>query len=175
MATADFTASNLTTEQIERFWSYVARGGETDCWLWQRGRTRASYGMFHPVHGASLLTHRLSWALLRGPIPDGIEVCHDCPGGDNPACVNPAHLWLGSHGDNMRDAFAKGRMVERDANAMCRGSRHGMSTLVEADIIAMRATYAAGGVSMRALARRFHVTQANVSCIIARKTWKHVS
>ena len=174
MATADHIASTLTTEQINRFWSYVSKAEGAGCWLWTRGKTKAGYGVFHPSHGVSCNAHRLSWLLTHGPIAEGLEVCHNCPGGDNPACCNPFHLWLGTHAQNLRDAFAKGRMADRDESPVCKGSRHGMSALVEADVVALRAAYAAGGVSTRELARRYGVSQATLWAIIKRKTWAHV-
>lgn len=77
---------------------------DTGCWLWPSKR----YGRLAFRKTTTIYAHRVAWMLHRGPIPAGQEVMHDCPAGDNPRCVNPEHLRLGSHGDNMRDAFAKG-------------------------------------------------------------------
>lgn len=93
----------------ERFWSFVDRSGDPDaCWLWTGYLTTSGYGEIS-VANRRRWSHRIAWELLRGPIPPGIEVCHNCPDGDNPACCNPAHLFLGTHADNMRDMWAKGR------------------------------------------------------------------
>jgi hypothetical protein len=86
------------------FLSKVDRSGE--CWLWKRGRNRRGYGRY-AVRGRHVAAHRFSWELHNGPIPDGLFVLHNCPGGDNPSCVNPAHLWLGTHEENMADMLAK--------------------------------------------------------------------
>ena len=86
----------------QRFWEKVLK--TESCWIWV-GCKQSGYGFIFGVGGA----HRAAWKLLRGEIPDGMEVLHNCPGGDNPACVNPAHLWLGTHADNMRDMKEKGR------------------------------------------------------------------
>jgi hypothetical protein len=75
----------------ERFWSKVRK--TESCWLWT-GAGGGHYGRL--VRGGRLdLSHRVSWELHNGPIPDGLFVLHNCPGGDTPACVNPDHLWLG--------------------------------------------------------------------------------
>jgi len=87
-----------------RFWARVDKSG--DCWMWRGSRRRDGYGVIH-VHGKMLMTHRYSFMLANGPIPAGSLVMHSC---DVPACVNPAHLRLGSHFDNTLDAALKGRM-----------------------------------------------------------------
>jgi hypothetical protein len=85
-----------------RFWAKATRGG---CWLWQGYRDRDGYGHHH-YNGRRWRAHRLAWTLARGPIPGGLYVCHRC---DNPPCVNPAHLELGTQKENIGDCLAKGR------------------------------------------------------------------
>jgi hypothetical protein len=89
----------------DRFWSFVDR--TSHCWLW-KGATngRAGYGIFYVTHGVRRAAHRFSYELANGALGDGLHVCHAC---DTPSCVNPSHLFAGSHADNMRDCFAKGR------------------------------------------------------------------
>ena len=91
----------------ERFWRHVDKAG--DCWLWTKAVDSRGYGRFG-LKGANaggwVLAHRYAFQLTRGPIPDGMHVCHTC---DVRNCVNPDHLFLGTALDNMRDMIAKGR------------------------------------------------------------------
>lgn len=89
-----------------RFWEKV-RTQPDGCWEWQGGRARFGHGLIHTGPGARLSqAHRVSWELNVGPVPPGACVLHRC---DNPPCVNPAHLFLGTKHDNIRDMVAKGR------------------------------------------------------------------
>lgn len=102
----------LTLE--DRFWSKVAIiDDETSCWEWQASRFSTDYGQFQRG-GRPHLAHRIAWVLKNGEIPDGLCVCHQC---DNPLCVRPEHLWLGTHQDNSNDCVAKDRQAQ--------GSSHG--------------------------------------------------
>ena len=86
----------------ERFWRFVDKGAE--CWAWNGTRGNGGYGMFKGTKTG--LAHRMSYTLANGPIPIGLDVLHRC---DNPPCVNPAHLFLGTNSDNQQDCIAKGR------------------------------------------------------------------
>ena len=135
-------------EIIERFWKHVQRCEHgTDCaaccWLWTASYSRDGYGQFR-LHTAykrpdgkarRLSTHRLSWMLTAGDIPEGLCVLHNCPGKDNRLCVNPAHLWLGTIMDNTHDAMRKGDFPFGDRNGLRKhpgsaasGMRHGSRT-----------------------------------------------
>lgn len=88
----------------ERLW---ARTTKTEgCWLWDGSRNRDGYGTIGNGNTGSMLTHRAAWIVTNGPIPAGLNVCHSC---DNPRCVRPDHLFLGTQYDNIQDCYAKGR------------------------------------------------------------------
>jgi hypothetical protein len=91
--------------RLDRFMRHVQKvdGG---CWLWMAHRNPWGYGRFHYTRNKPILAHRAAWRIFRGEIPPGLLVCHSC---DNPACVKPDHLWLGTNLDNQRDSKRKGR------------------------------------------------------------------
>lgn len=98
--------SHLGRTLEERFWSKVDKSGS--CWVWTASKSPKGYGKIG-IKNVPRLAHRVSYELANGPIPDGLMVCHNCPDGDNPACVNPAHLFLGTNTDNVQDMIKKGR------------------------------------------------------------------
>lgn len=110
---------NLTAKDRERFERRIRR---TDgCWLWQGFRNHKGYGHF-AIHGRDYKAHRVAFELATGRHPGRLLVCHSC---DNPPCVNPAHLWLGTMSDNALDMHAKGRAPEiRTTPARCRKCGH---------------------------------------------------
>jgi hypothetical protein len=148
---------------IDKFWSRVAKGADDECWFWT-GTLVRGYGHITEKRGQWVYAHRFSYELAYGPIPDGLFVCHNCPGGDARNCVNPAHLWLGSPADNIRDMDAKGRRAH--------GERAGGAKLTDEKVRAIRQRYAAGGVTHRGLAKEYGVSQSLIQGIVLGKTWR---
>lgn len=90
---------------VAKFWSRVdIPRKDALCWTWTAAKIKG-YGTMN-VGGKNCGAHRIAWELFNGPIPDGLHACHHC---DNPSCVNPSHIFLGTHQDNMADKQAKGR------------------------------------------------------------------
>jgi hypothetical protein len=152
----------------ERFWSKVDKSGE--CWVWTASTGRFGYGQFMTVEDGmrrNNKAHRFAWELTNGPIPAGKLVLHSC---DNPACVKPAHLFLGSQDDNMRDMREKGRSVHWKRS----GTRHRQFRLTEDEVREIRAA-SSGGESNRSIAPRFGIHHGYVSQITTRRVWKDVA
>lgn len=158
---------------VNRFWKQVTKT-ET-CWIWAGHRNSEGYGFVRPDNTTrQIQAHRLAYALLRGVIPSGMCVCHHC---DNPPCVRPDHLFLGTNKDNVRDAVQKGRMAIGEANAN--------ATLTLAEVLEIRERYAAlpmspGGKRKRngaieALIKDYsHVSRTTIYCVATGQTWKHL-
>jgi len=129
---------SVPQRDVDRFWIKVAKSPDPDgCWLWIAGTFDSGYGAFR-FHNRLRRTHRLAYEWLVGPIPDGSQVLHKCPDGGNRRCVNPAHLALGTHEENMRDRDVDGRTARGDRNGtrlhperLARGERNGKHTKPE--------------------------------------------
>lgn len=130
------------------FWDRVDKAGPDDCWLWTAA-TSGGYGRLWSK-GRMVYAHRLAYEMSVGEIPDGLEVCHTC---DTPLCVNPAHLWLGTHQQNMIDMARKGRT-------------HGKGRiLTDADVRSIRSRRTAGE-PVRDLAAEYGVHTVTVYNIV---------
>jgi hypothetical protein len=160
----------IVRDQLQRFWAKVEK---TDgCWVWTGGKFVRGYGSFRPGRrgDASVRAHRFSWELTNGPIPEGMIVCHRC---DNPSCVRPDHLFLGTNQDNTTDARRKGRLrPPRTAfERRSRGEKHWAAKLTWATVAAIR-TAASAGQSQRSLARRYGVNRVTIRNVVRGTTWK---
>lgn len=183
-----------------RFWAKVCRDGPAPthcpdlgpCWLWMASLQPNGYGIFSTQNPRVYGAHRMSWTLAFGPIPDGLHVLHRC---DVRHCVRPAHLFLGTPADNMRDMQSKGRKAtggrngarlhpERlprgevhpariDPSYLARGERQGSAKLTADDVVAIRVAYA-DGARLVALADRFGVTEGAILNAIRGTTWAHI-
>lgn len=154
-----------TRPEAERFWSKVDRQNPDECWEWQAARMPDGYGAFGRTGSGSgsVRAHRWSYENAYGAIPEGMHICHHC---DNPPCVNPAHLFVGTRNDNMRDMVAKGRSRK--------GERHNQVQLTESQVLEIRREWAAGGQTQTQIAVRFNTNKANVSQIVRGKKWQHL-
>lgn len=164
----------MTEKQRRRFMEKVIPEPMSGCWLWVAGANARGYGSVN-CGGASHLAHRLSWRMHRGEIPDGLSVCHRC---DNPSCVNPDHLFLGTHAENMADRNRKGRVASGPRSGAwkstwkrCAGERHPKAKLTEDAVREIRASTD----PERALAARYGVSKATISNVRLNKGWAHVA
>lgn len=147
----------------ERFWRYVMK--TESCWEWTGGKGRFGYGAIQVGGKGSpkIPAHRLSYKMHVGPIPDGLFVMHTC---DNPSCVNPDHLQLGTPKDNTHDMIAKGR--QRVVAPV--GEKNGKSKLT-----AELAKYIKFSLSTNAeLARELNLSPNCIRGVRTGRTWKHV-
>lgn len=158
----------IEQKYIDRFWNKVEK---TDlCWLWQGGRHPDGYGIYK-VNGQAWQAHRFS-SLLDGRNPKGWCVCHHC---DNPACVRPSHLFLGTHKDNMRDMMAKGR------NRQPKGEQNGFSKLTADIVISIRNdcdNIIRNGRfprnTLNSLSKKYNISTGHIRDIACRRSWKHI-
>lgn len=135
--------------------------GPDECWPWTGAKRQNGYG-HKGWRGKQYLAHRWMYERRVGPIPEGMVVCHAC---DNKWCVNPAHLFVGTQKDNVRDMYAKNRQADR------KGEKCGTSKLTEKEVLEIRAASDAKNV---ALAKQYGVSASLISQIRNRKTWTHI-
>jgi hypothetical protein len=143
------------------FWPYVSKS--STCWIWQGGINHFGYGVYC-TNSTLMGAHRFSYILENGPIPKGMVICHKC---DNPPCVNPDHLFLGTPSDNLRDMVQKGRNAK--------GEKSGNAKLSVEQVKTIRDSFARGELTKTQLARIYHVTFTNIHYIIGRKIWTEVA
>ncbi len=156
-------------EQIARFWSRVAKAN--GCWEWTAKRYPSGYGRFYTTGPDGVGAHCFSYELANGSIPKGMFVCHQC---DNPACVNPAHLFLGTPRENSQDAIRKGRWTN-PPHCPRPGESNSQAKLTESEVRRMRALHETGEYTYYELAAQFRISYQNVHLIVMRKRWKHVA
>ena len=155
--------AHRTRPGVERFWEKVDRGGgPAACWTWGASCDPKGYGQFNQGNHVCEGAHIIAWELTHGPIPAGLCVLHRC---DNPPCVNPAHLFLGTIADNNADMMAKGRHA--------RGSGHGNARLTEDGVMSARAMRREGRL-YREIGAALGVSEATIRYALQRG-WRHVA
>lgn len=156
----------------DRFWTKVNIKSPEECWEWTAWKNKdysgsgfiLSYGRIRH-NGSVKVASRVAWELTYGEIPEGMLVLHKC---DNPPCVNPNHLFLGTSSDNTIDAINKGRRKIRNGNQV------NTSKLNESQVIEIRKKHKQGGISLAQLGREYGVRITSIHAIIHRRAWKHV-
>lgn len=149
----------------ERFWAKVDKQSPEECWLWTASTYQNGYGQLGIEHGNHTSAHRFSYEIHYGKIPNGRVVMHTC---DNPRCVNPAHLKLGTQQDNVGDMHQKRR------NRQPKGERQRSAKLTETQVLQVRTLYDQGGYTFVQLAQMMNVTTTAIREIVRRNTWKHI-
>lgn len=133
------------------------------CWIWKGAISGTrGYGQIG-FEGRRLYAHRASFEIYKGEIPEGLLICHEC---DNPSCVNPEHLFLGTYKDNMQDCSKKGRMRQEE--------KIGWSVLKTEDVILIRELHKTGKYSFPQLAKRFGVHTITIFDVVKKRNWKHI-
>jgi hypothetical protein len=170
--------SEIDRATAERFLAKLHIGRDDECWEWAGAKAGGTgYGSFSVDGKNQRGAHRVAYEWEYGPILDKRCVCHHC---DNRLCCNPAHLFLGTHKDNMQDAARKGRLVQtwqgKFPERVCRGSALPASKLTESDVIQMRELHRKGAATYSDLARQYGVAPNTVwqAVNINGKHWKHV-
>lgn len=152
-----------------RFWNKVHLTGPDECWVW-KGATTGSFGtpnargIFATSPRTKEMAHRVSWTWTHGPIPNGLFVCHKC---DNPMCVNPKHLFLGTAADNYNDARRKGRA----RIGACKGEDHGRAVLSWEQVQEIRNAYTLGRTH-KSLAIEFGVSKSQIGNVVNGTSWR---
>jgi hypothetical protein len=180
----------LTENELRRFRSKINTDGPIPdqnnhfykglgpCHEWTAALRTTGYGQFH-LRGRSWSAHRLVWVMTKGDIPEGLHILHAC---DNPLCVNPDHLFLGTHFENMMDRTVKKRTASginhgsiTKPDAIVRGSRRRNSKLKEHEIEEIRSIYSKGGSTYKELAKKFGVHPPHIGRILKGRAWSHVA
>lgn len=157
----------LDQKTADRFWSKVAMSAD-GCWTWKASVNPHGYGQFMLPGHRLTRAHRLAWQIANGPLPDGAVVMHRC---DNPPCVNPEHLAIGTQLDNIADMHAKGRAS--GGRTPRPGTQNPNAKVTDDQIHEIRRLRQAG-ITCKTVAGMFGISPAQVSRIATGKRWAHL-
>jgi hypothetical protein len=155
---APFTMEEAREVFMSRF--TIEPGG---CWIWTGCKAGNGYGAIK-INQKQYGAHQMAYLFFRGPLPKGLMVCHHC---DNPLCVNPKHLFLGTALDNVRDMYSKGRQNPPRGSA-------GSAILTEEQVLEIRKLASESGISRSNLAKSFGVKTATIGAVVRRTNWRHI-
>lgn len=155
----------LTAPQIDRFWKYVHKGADSECWPWTGDSDRWGYGRLR-VNNSRKGAHRVALLIATGDNGQGLMALHSC---DNAICVNPAHLRYGTHRENMKDMQTRGRAYSDGR----KGQDNANARLTEADVHEIRRRLRAGEKGQD-IAAAFNVTNSAVSDIKTGRNWRYL-
>jgi hypothetical protein len=151
--------------EVERFMELVFPEPNTGCWLWAGRHDSKGYGRGHFLKRTMQLAHRFSYYSYKGEIGLNMYVLHSC---DNPACVNPDHLYLGDQKQNNIDRDSRGRQKTK------RGSEHKLAKLNEQQVLEIRRLHNPKEYPSRKLSKMFGVSQRKIMDILQGKSWNHL-
>ena len=156
----------LTEKSLERFFDKIAAPvSPSTCKLWLGGKFASGYGCFK-VGGKKYRAHRVAYAIHNSHLDPDVLVLHTC---DTPPCVNPEHLFVGTHDDNQKDKESKGRGVR------LHGEDNTQARLKAEDVLEIRSLFSSGTATILELAERFKVHPVHIWHIVHRQTWKHLA
>ena len=158
----------IAVKVMERLCKKFIVSAKESCWNWTGYKTPKGYGIL-VVGGKDIKAHRLSYEIFVGKIPDGKCVCHKC---DNPSCVNPYHLFVGTIQENNIDRDTKA--IQSIGRKYVSGSLHGNSMLNENDVIEIRRLWKTGRHTQKEIGKMFSVSSSNIYLICKRKAWTHI-
>ena len=159
------------------FWALVDKNGPIPkhkpelgpCWIWTGGTNGKDYGVYR-MNGSLQYAHRIALSTEVGQLPSSRQACHKC---DNPPCVRPSHLYVGTHSSNLRDAYRRRRRARKGLPPVARGEKHWKAKLSEEAVRKLR-ELGEEGVPQLELAKRFGVNQSTVQRVLSRKAWASV-